>query len=208
MIKKEKSEKLGRVLTEMELILEHTQQCISHEVSEKSEKLGRVPTEMELILEHTQQVCFETSDNENMLSLVILILRYQESLTHAGNHVKEVKENSKTDKIGSKPDKNGKRGEAGKSQKQLQKIEQEKLKKTQKEGPKMKTHSKFYERKKIEGLKVQFCESSSKGVNYAKDAKLYNQRTAHAIRIYLIRGQLCTKAKVTKKKGLTLLVHH
>nr|GEX95077.1 hypothetical protein [Tanacetum cinerariifolium] len=33
--KKEKSEKLGRVLTEMELILEHTQQGISYEVSEK-----------------------------------------------------------------------------------------------------------------------------------------------------------------------------
>nr|GEX25484.1 retrovirus-related Pol polyprotein from transposon TNT 1-94 [Tanacetum cinerariifolium] len=33
MIKKEKSEKLGRVPTEMELILEHTQQGISHEVS-------------------------------------------------------------------------------------------------------------------------------------------------------------------------------
>nr|GFD37631.1 hypothetical protein [Tanacetum cinerariifolium] len=30
------------------------------------------------------------SDNENMLSLVILILRYWENLTHAGNPVKEV----------------------------------------------------------------------------------------------------------------------
>nr|GEV71751.1 reverse transcriptase domain-containing protein [Tanacetum cinerariifolium] len=38
--------------------------------------------------------------------------------------------------------KNGKRGEAGKSQKQLQWIEEEKLKKTQKEGPKMQTHAK------------------------------------------------------------------
>nr|GEW58525.1 hypothetical protein [Tanacetum cinerariifolium] len=45
--------------------------------------------------------------------------------------------------------KNGKRGEAGKSQKQLQWIEEEKLKKTEKEGPKMQTHSKSYERKKI-----------------------------------------------------------
>nr|GEX93762.1 hypothetical protein [Tanacetum cinerariifolium] len=41
------------------------------------------------------------------------------------------------DKIRSKPDKNEKRGEAGKSQKQLQSIKQEKLKKTQKEGPEM-----------------------------------------------------------------------
>nr|GFD16107.1 hypothetical protein [Tanacetum cinerariifolium] len=30
------------------------------------------------------------SDNENMLSLVILILRYYESLSHAGNPVKEI----------------------------------------------------------------------------------------------------------------------
>nr|GEU57526.1 hypothetical protein [Tanacetum cinerariifolium] len=50
-----KSENMEIVPTEMELILEHTQQGISHEVSEKSEKVGRVPTEMELILEHTQQ---------------------------------------------------------------------------------------------------------------------------------------------------------
>nr|GEU49048.1 hypothetical protein [Tanacetum cinerariifolium] len=54
-----------------------------------------------------------------------------------------VKENTKKDKIGLKPDKNGKRGEAGKSQKQLQWIEQEKLKKTKKEGPKMQTHASF-----------------------------------------------------------------
>nr|GEZ72231.1 hypothetical protein [Tanacetum cinerariifolium] len=54
----------------------------------------------------------------------------------------DVKENQEKDKIGSKPDKNGKRGEAGKSQKQLQLIEEEKLKKTQKEGPKMQTHAK------------------------------------------------------------------
>nr|GEY77280.1 hypothetical protein [Tanacetum cinerariifolium] len=47
----------------------------------------------------------------------------------------QVKEYQKKDKIGSKPDKNRKRGEAGKSQKQLQWKEEEKLKKTQKEGP-------------------------------------------------------------------------
>nr|GEX50426.1 reverse transcriptase domain-containing protein [Tanacetum cinerariifolium] len=50
---------------------------------------------------------------------------------------------SKKDKIGSKPDKNGKRGEAGKSQKQLQWIKKEKLKKMQKEGPEMQSHSKL-----------------------------------------------------------------
>nr|GEY09909.1 hypothetical protein [Tanacetum cinerariifolium] len=39
MIKKEKSEKLGRVSTEMELMLELTQQGISHEVSVASDEL-------------------------------------------------------------------------------------------------------------------------------------------------------------------------
>nr|GFA24721.1 reverse transcriptase domain-containing protein [Tanacetum cinerariifolium] len=72
---------------------------------------------------------------------------------------KKVKENSKKGKIRSKPDKNGKRGEAGKSQKQLQWIEEETLKKTQKRRA-GKTHSSFKERKKKEGLKLQFCESS------------------------------------------------
>nr|GEV04193.1 retrotransposon protein, putative, unclassified [Tanacetum cinerariifolium] len=55
-----------------------------------------------------------------------------------------VKEYQKKDKIGSKPDKNEKRGEAGKSQKQLQWIKKVKLKKMQKERPKMQTHTKLY----------------------------------------------------------------
>nr|GFB61936.1 hypothetical protein [Tanacetum cinerariifolium] len=102
MIKKEKSEKLGRVQTEMEIILEHTEQGISHELS------------MEILLESTSnklmvghknysvsdllidfQIKFSLSigeivthwftlivlsalrrsGNENMLSLAILILR-------------------------------------------------------------------------------------------------------------------------------------
>nr|GEX99828.1 hypothetical protein [Tanacetum cinerariifolium] len=46
MIKKEKCEKLGRVPTEMELILEYTQQGISHEVSVFTMK-------MEIMLEST-----------------------------------------------------------------------------------------------------------------------------------------------------------
>nr|GEU73059.1 retrovirus-related Pol polyprotein from transposon TNT 1-94 [Tanacetum cinerariifolium] len=70
-----------------------------------------------------------------------------------------VKEYQEKGKIGSKPNKNEKRGEAGKSQKQLQSVEEEKLNKGQKEGPKMQTHAKFYERKKIQGLEVQFLES-------------------------------------------------
>nr|GEW09728.1 retrovirus-related Pol polyprotein from transposon TNT 1-94 [Tanacetum cinerariifolium] len=74
-----------------------------------------------------------------------------------------VKENPKKDKIRSKPDKNRKYGEARKIQKQLQWIEEENLKKTQKEGPEMQTHAitfKLKRRKKEEGLKVHFCESS------------------------------------------------
>nr|GEU63807.1 hypothetical protein [Tanacetum cinerariifolium] len=60
----------------------------------------------------------------------------------------------KKDKIGSKQDKNGKRGEAGKSQKQLQWIKQEKLKKAQKEGPEMQSHTSFMKERRREGL---FC---------------------------------------------------
>nr|GEZ96801.1 hypothetical protein [Tanacetum cinerariifolium] len=55
----------------------------------------------------------------------------------------KVKENQEKDKIGSKPDENGKRVEAGKSLKQLQWVEEEKLKKMQKEGPKMHTPTKY-----------------------------------------------------------------
>nr|GEW33799.1 putative retrotransposon Ty1-copia subclass protein [Tanacetum cinerariifolium] len=57
--------------------------------------------------------------------------------------LEKVKENPKKDQIGSKPDKNEKRGEAEKIQKQLQWIEGEILKKTEKEGPEMQTHSKL-----------------------------------------------------------------
>nr|GFA48459.1 hypothetical protein [Tanacetum cinerariifolium] len=57
-----------------------------------------------------------------------------------------VKEYQEKDKIGSKPNKNRKRGEAGKSQKQLQSIKEEKLKKTQKEGPEMHTPSKYFKK--------------------------------------------------------------
>nr|GEX00652.1 hypothetical protein [Tanacetum cinerariifolium] len=53
-----------------------------------------------------------------------------------------VKNKREKDKIRTKPDKNGKRGKAGKSQEQSQSVEQEKLNKTQKEGPKMHTQSK------------------------------------------------------------------
>nr|GEV83245.1 hypothetical protein [Tanacetum cinerariifolium] len=53
-----------------------------------------------------------------------------------------VKENLRKGQNRIKTRKTGKRGEAGKSQKQLQWIEQEKLKKTQKEGLEMQTHAK------------------------------------------------------------------
>nr|GEW30475.1 BTB/POZ domain-containing protein [Tanacetum cinerariifolium] len=57
---------------------------------------------------------------------------------------RSVKDRQENDKIGSKPDKNGRRGKARKSQKQLLLREQEKLKKMQKEGPKMHAPTKFY----------------------------------------------------------------
>nr|GFD29682.1 hypothetical protein [Tanacetum cinerariifolium] len=67
-------------------------EVLRYDKKEKSEKLGRVPTEMELILEHIKfslsisgivthwftlivLSALRRSDNENMLSLVILILR-------------------------------------------------------------------------------------------------------------------------------------
>nr|GEU62541.1 hypothetical protein [Tanacetum cinerariifolium] len=114
----EKSKKLGRVSTEMELILEHTQQGISYEVSistegveelKRNDKIKGVKKEALLIhlgrnwvntyairntqllsgiedSRHVTQIvthwftlivlsALRRSDNENMLSLVILILR-------------------------------------------------------------------------------------------------------------------------------------
>nr|GEZ00157.1 hypothetical protein [Tanacetum cinerariifolium] len=73
----------------------------------------------------------------------------------------------KKDKIGSKPDKNGKRGEAEKIQKQLQSIRQVKLKKTQKEGPEMQSHTSFMKERRKEGLEVQFAERTKKGIKSA-----------------------------------------
>nr|GEX24379.1 reverse transcriptase domain-containing protein [Tanacetum cinerariifolium] len=71
---------------------------------------------------------------------------------------KKVKEYKEKDKIGSKTDKNKKCSESEKSQEQLQSVEEEKLKKMQKEEPKMHNPTKFYERKKMEGLFLRFCE--------------------------------------------------
>nr|GFA52291.1 hypothetical protein [Tanacetum cinerariifolium] len=62
-----------------------------------------------------------------------------------------VKERQEKDKIGSKPDKNEKRGEAMKSQKQLQSVEEEKLKKTQKEGPKLQVLQAIFKERKDKG---------------------------------------------------------
>nr|GEZ49781.1 hypothetical protein [Tanacetum cinerariifolium] len=87
----------------------------------------------------------------------------------------------KKDKIRSKPDKNGKRGKAEKSQKQSQSVEQEKLKKMQKEGPEMQTHTSYIRRKKktgasfaitlkfqVKGLNLQFIERSKRGARFVK----------------------------------------
>nr|GEY42618.1 hypothetical protein [Tanacetum cinerariifolium] len=80
---------------------------------------------------------------------------------------RKVKEYQEKDKIGSKPDKNGKHGEARKSQKKLQSIKQEKLKKTQKEGPEMQIIQALFKKLQVQGLKVQFPESSSGGAKAA-----------------------------------------
>nr|GEV98677.1 reverse transcriptase domain-containing protein [Tanacetum cinerariifolium] len=79
--KKEKSEKLGRVPTEMELILEHTQQ--GHKTTLVSDLLIDFQIKFSLsisgIVTHWFTLivlsALRCSDNENMLSLVILILR-------------------------------------------------------------------------------------------------------------------------------------
>nr|GEV93727.1 hypothetical protein [Tanacetum cinerariifolium] len=94
----------------------------------------------------------------------------------------------------SHPDKNGKRGKAGKSQKQLQWIKQVKLKKTQKEGPEMQSLPKFYERKKIEGLDLQFCEKAEKEKEELK-TKLKNFQSSSKCRSKLPNNQISAKEK-------------
>nr|GEW55833.1 retrovirus-related Pol polyprotein from transposon TNT 1-94 [Tanacetum cinerariifolium] len=71
--------------------------------------------------------------------------------------------------------KTGQKQEAWRSQEKSEAVTVDRARKTKgnaKRGTKMQTHAKFYERKKIEGLDVQFCESASGGVNSAKDAKM------------------------------------
>nr|GEZ46834.1 hypothetical protein [Tanacetum cinerariifolium] len=74
-----------------------------------------------------------------------------------------VKENQEKDKIGSKPDKNRKRGEAQQCQKQSQLRKKEKLKKIQKEGPKVQSLTKLLKKEEKGGLKLQFSERSTTG---------------------------------------------
>nr|GEY26598.1 hypothetical protein [Tanacetum cinerariifolium] len=64
-----------------------------------------------------------------------------------------VKDKQEKDEIGSKPDKNRRRGEAGRSQKQLQWIKKEKLKKMQKEGPKMHSTTKLLMKEEKKGTR-------------------------------------------------------
>nr|GFA15154.1 hypothetical protein [Tanacetum cinerariifolium] len=80
-----------------------------------------------------------------------------------------VKQYQEKEKIESKPDKNGKRGEAGKSQKQLQWIEEEKLKKTQNEGPEMQTHASFNKERRKEGQFCNLMKVSSKRLILPRD---------------------------------------
>nr|GEZ72966.1 hypothetical protein [Tanacetum cinerariifolium] len=83
----------------------------------------------------------DISDQKDFMhKLMITLALHQEKSPDLLSH--RLKKTQKKDKIGSKPDKNGKRGEAEKSQKQLQWIEEEKLKKTEKEGSEMRTQAK------------------------------------------------------------------
>nr|GEV18157.1 putative reverse transcriptase domain-containing protein [Tanacetum cinerariifolium] len=75
----------------------------------------------------------------------------------------KVKDRQEKDKIGSKPNKNRKRGEARKCQKQLLSTEQEKLKKMQKEGPKMQTPTSYIKERRKKGLDLQFLQSTKSG---------------------------------------------
>nr|GEV43829.1 reverse transcriptase domain-containing protein [Tanacetum cinerariifolium] len=78
---------------------------------------------------------------------------------------KKVKEYQKKDKIGSKPDKNEKRGEVEKSQKQLQSVKKDKLKKMQKEGPEMQTHTSLFKKKESKDY-AQNVKNQSKTRQY------------------------------------------
>nr|GEV93127.1 hypothetical protein [Tanacetum cinerariifolium] len=75
-----------------------------------------------------------STSEEQYTELLELILESHQVSQNDNDVTSEVKEDSKKDKIRSKPDKNRKHGEALKCQKQLQSIEEEKLKKTEKEG--------------------------------------------------------------------------
>nr|GEZ00243.1 reverse transcriptase domain-containing protein [Tanacetum cinerariifolium] len=74
----------------------------------------------------------------------------------------KVKDRQEKDKIETKPDKNEKRGEAGRSQKQLQWIKKEKLKKMQKEGPKMHSPTSYIKERRKKGLELQFNERTKR----------------------------------------------
>nr|GEW72482.1 hypothetical protein [Tanacetum cinerariifolium] len=105
-------------------------------------------------------------DNSRVLWWIISLVKWNSSVFVDGvfdSEYVQVKEYQEKDKIESKPDKKEKRGEARKSQKQLQSIKQEKLKKTQVEGPKMQTHSKLLKEERKKGVDLQFLESSSAG---------------------------------------------
>nr|GFA26367.1 hypothetical protein [Tanacetum cinerariifolium] len=82
-----------------------------------------------------------------------------------------VKDKQEKDKIGSKPDKNVKRGEAGRSQKQLQWIKKEKLKKMQKEGPKMQSPISRIKERREKGPNLQILQSVKRRGKAAKGLK-------------------------------------
>nr|GEY66127.1 reverse transcriptase domain-containing protein [Tanacetum cinerariifolium] len=127
---------------------------------------------------YTLRFELETTNNEAEYKALVTSLRIAEEIEikdlaifiHSQLVANQVKNKREKDKIGTKPDKNEKRGEAGKSQKQLQSREQEKMKKMQVEGPKMKIPTKLLKKEERKGLELQFTQKcSSCGTLYTRD---------------------------------------
>nr|GEW06065.1 integrase, catalytic region, zinc finger, CCHC-type, peptidase aspartic, catalytic [Tanacetum cinerariifolium] len=110
-----------------------------------------------------------------------MMLQLQLFLKYRARHGALVKDKQEKDKIGSKPNKNGKRGEAEKRQKQFQSIKKEKLKKMQKERPKVQSPTSYIKERRKKGLNLQLLQSNKRRAISAIVGKLYWTRTGCAI---------------------------
>nr|GEV02595.1 reverse transcriptase domain-containing protein [Tanacetum cinerariifolium] len=120
---------IGLLFTEMPITLSHGVTL----VNVKAKYLNMMKC-LKMQFMFVRFLTFEASISWDHFHLLKEINTFLWPLTICPNRLKNTQEK---DKIRSKPDKNEKRGEVEKSQKQLQSIKQEKLKKTQKEGPEM-----------------------------------------------------------------------